>query len=76
MKNEKVELVDPIREPPWGEKGFRFYDPDYHIIEVSEPMFSAVVRMYQNGMSIEEIGTKSMIPEEFIEMVIQRNKKT
>ena len=75
LKKESIEVIHPIREHPWGQRGFRFYDPDHHIIEVSEPMFSIVARMYQNGMSIEEIGKKSMMTKEFIEMVIENIKK-
>ena len=75
LKEERIEIIHPIREHPWGQRGFRFYDPDHHIIEVSEPMLNVVARMYQNGMNIEEIEEKSMMPKEFIEMAIKDIKK-
>lgn len=75
LKKESIEIIHPIREHPWGQRGFRFYDPDHHIIEVSEPMFKVVARMYKDGMIIEEIEKKSMMPKEFIEMVIETIKK-
>ena len=33
----KVELVHPIERQNWGQRVFRFYDPDGHVIEVGEP---------------------------------------
>lgn len=32
-----VELIHPIERQAWGQKVFRFYDPDGHIVEVGEP---------------------------------------
>jgi catechol 2,3-dioxygenase-like lactoylglutathione lyase family enzyme len=75
LKKEGIDIIHPIREHPWGQRGFRFYDPDHHIIEVSEPMFNVVARMYQNGMDTKEIQKKSMMSKEFIEMVIESIKK-
>lgn len=34
----KTELIHPIETQAWGQKVFRFYDPDGHIVEVGEPM--------------------------------------
>ena len=75
LKKERIEIIHPIREHPWGQRGFRFYDPDHHIIEVSEPMRNVVARKHQNGRNIEEIEEKSMMPKEFIEMAIKNIKK-
>ena len=33
-----VELIHDIETQTWGQKVFRFYDPDRHILEVGEPM--------------------------------------
>ena len=35
LKNH-VELIHPIKQQTWGQKVFRFYDPDHHIIEIGE----------------------------------------
>lgn len=32
-----VELIHPIKRETWGQRVFRFYDPDRHIIEIGEP---------------------------------------
>ena len=32
-----VELIHPIERQSWGQRVFRFYDPDRHLVEVGEP---------------------------------------
>lgn len=32
-----VELIHPIERQAWGQRVFRFYDPDGHAIEIGEP---------------------------------------
>ncbi|AMM85057.1 VOC family protein [Martelella sp. AD-3] len=34
----KTDLIHPIETQAWGQKVFRCYDPDGHIVEVGEPM--------------------------------------
>lgn len=33
----RVELIHAIRKEPWGQRVFRFFDPDRHVVEVGEP---------------------------------------
>ncbi|WP_180901266.1 VOC family protein [Martelella soudanensis] len=33
-----TDLIHPIQTQAWGQKVFRCYDPDGHIIEIGEPM--------------------------------------
>ncbi|MDA5635836.1 MULTISPECIES: VOC family protein [Rhizobium/Agrobacterium group] len=33
-----VELIHSVQEQAWGQRVFRFYDPDGHAIEVGEPL--------------------------------------
>ncbi|MDH0613578.1 MULTISPECIES: VOC family protein [unclassified Agrobacterium] len=33
-----VELIHPLQRQAWGQRVFRFYDPDGHAIEVGEPL--------------------------------------
>ncbi len=37
LKNHVV-FIHGIQAQPWGQKVMRFYDPDFHIIEIGEPM--------------------------------------
>ena len=67
-----VKLVHSIREQPWGQKCFRVYDPDDHLIEFAESMASVVLRLHSSGLSYKEIAMKSMMPVEFIRMIIEK----
>ncbi len=33
-----VGLIHPVQTQAWGQKVFRFYDPDGHIVEVGDPL--------------------------------------
>jgi catechol 2,3-dioxygenase-like lactoylglutathione lyase family enzyme len=57
-----AELVHPLIEQPWGQRAFRFYDPDRHIIEIGEPMSSVVNRLAATGMPEEKIAQKTGMP--------------
>jgi len=32
-----VELIHPVERQAWGQRVFRFYDPDRHVVEIGEP---------------------------------------
>jgi len=34
---QQIDLIHAIREEPWGQRVFRFFDPDRHVIELGEP---------------------------------------
>jgi catechol 2,3-dioxygenase-like lactoylglutathione lyase family enzyme len=34
----RIELIHPLERQAWGQRVFRFYDPDHHIVEVGEPV--------------------------------------
>jgi len=44
----------------------RFYDPDYHIVEVGEPMDSVVKRYLSEGFSVDETVQRTSMPKEFV----------
>jgi len=69
---EKIKIIHSIREHPWGQRAFRVYDPDYHIIEFAESMASVVLRFHLKGFSHEEITKKSMMPIEFIRLTLEK----
>jgi catechol 2,3-dioxygenase-like lactoylglutathione lyase family enzyme len=41
--SKKVRIIHGIEEQSWGQKVFRFHDPDSHIIEFGEPYHSKVL---------------------------------
>ena len=72
LTGEGVKVIHSIVEQPWGQRVFRVYDPDNHIVEFAESMASVVQRLDKNGLSLEEIAKKSLMPMEFIKMVLQK----
>lgn len=40
---------------PWGQRVYRFYDLDKHIVEVGQSMRSIIKKLYDDGKSLEEI---------------------
>ncbi len=61
-----VQVVHPLREQPWGQRVFRIYDPDGHIVELGEPMPVVILRFLAQGMSAEEVAKYTSMPPEII----------
>lgn len=62
-----IRLLHGIRAYDWGQRVLRLYDPDGHIIEVGERMEDAVKRFLREGMTIDQVAERSMMPRAFIE---------
>lgn len=67
---EGVSLVHPIIEQPWGQRALRVYDPDGHIVEVSEPMPVVVRRFAAGGLSADAISVRTGMPLPVIEQIL------
>lgn len=59
---KNIEYVHPVMEYEWGQRVVRFYDPDYHIIEVGENMKLVCKRFLDSGMTKEEVAQRMGIP--------------
>jgi hydroxymethylpyrimidine pyrophosphatase-like HAD family hydrolase len=66
------EFIHKIREQPWKQRNFRFYDYDSHIIEIAERMDEVIHRLLKKGNSIEEISELTGLP---VEQVLQEAEK-
>ncbi|GAH41494.1 unnamed protein product [marine sediment metagenome] len=64
------ETLSKMYEQPWGQRCFRIYDPDNHIIEFGEPMPTVIKRFSSQGLSIEEIVKKTLMPLEIVKKVL------
>ena len=51
-------LYEP-RTLPWGQRGFRVYDPDGHILDISETMSACMRRQAADGKTLEQISATS-----------------
>ena len=70
LKNKKTNFVHDLIEQPWGQRCFRIYDPDDHIIEFAEPMTIVIERLYDKGLTHNQIIKKSLMPKELVLDVI------
>ena len=70
VRSPGAEIVHEIREQPWGQRVFRFHDPDHFVIEIGEPMDALVRRLNRYGMSEEAIHIKTTLPAEIIRAIL------
>ncbi len=63
-------MIHPVQEEPWGQRTFRCYDPDGHIVEVGEPMRAVVERLAAAGVPLENIARRTTLPMELILQII------
>ena len=62
----EIKYVHGVEEALWGQRIVRFYDPDFHIIEVGEPMDAVIKRLFELGMTVEQVSEKSQYPIEYV----------
>ena len=65
-----IKYVHGVEEMPWGQRVVRFYDPDYHIIEVGEAMDAVIRKMLKSGMTVEQVSKKSQYPIEYVKRFV------
>ncbi len=58
------EFVHKIREEPWKQRVFRFYDADHHIVVIAESMEQVSHRLFNENHSVEEIARMTGVPAE------------
>lgn len=63
----EVEMVNEVKEFPWGQRVAHLYDPDRHVVEVGEDMVMVVKRFLMKGMSPEQAAQRTMFPLPFVE---------
>lgn len=66
MKKFDIEYVHDVVEYGWGQRVIRFYDPDYHIIEVGEDMEMVVRRFKATGMTDEQVAERMHVPLDYV----------
>lgn len=66
LETYQVEYVHELKEQSWGQRAVRFYDPDYHMIEVAEDLVMVMKRFADSGMSVEEVAVRMDVPVDYI----------
>lgn len=70
LKQSNAQFLHELIEQSWGQKAFRIYDPDEHIIEVGEPMLLSAKRLLSSGFTPEQVAKRTSIPIETITSLI------
>ncbi len=66
------EFIHKIKEDPWKQKVFRFYDYDNNNVVIAENMSSTVKRLKKENNSIEEIIKITGMPKNEIEAILKK----
>lgn len=53
-EHPEVERLHTVKTYPWLQKGIHIYDPDGHLIEVAQSMYSVACSQFKEGKSVEE----------------------
>jgi catechol 2,3-dioxygenase-like lactoylglutathione lyase family enzyme len=72
IRRNGFEFIHQIREQPWKQRTFRFYDYDNHIIEAAEKMEAVIHRLLQSGHSMAEVAILTGYPEERVLAEIEK----
>ena len=70
LSNTGTAILHPVHLEPWGQKTFRFFDPDHHLIEIGEPLEIFINRMYTEGMTLEQITEKTGVPLNKVKVLV------
>lgn len=62
VKKHGLEFLNEIREEPWGQRTIRFFDPDYHLIEMGESLETFVMNFYNKGLTEIEVSQRTSVP--------------
>jgi catechol 2,3-dioxygenase-like lactoylglutathione lyase family enzyme len=68
----RFEFIHPIREQPWKQRNFRFYDHDNHVLEIAETMEAVFRRLVKEGNSAEEISKLTGVSQEQVLIEIEK----
>ena len=74
LEKAGVYFLHKIHEEAWGQRTFRFFDPDKHLIEIGEALEVFVRNMNQQGLTETQISKKSGIPTETVCNLLDKSK--
>ena len=59
LQDQETKFIHMIKEETWGQRVFRLYDPDRHLIEIAEDITSTIQRLNDHGLNATEIHEKT-----------------
>jgi catechol 2,3-dioxygenase-like lactoylglutathione lyase family enzyme len=72
--NFDIIYLNKCIERDWGQRLVRIYDPDKHVIEISETEECVARRLLQSGMTVEQVVEKTRMPYTHIEIIAQKDE--
>ena len=66
-KHPEVIRLHELQTFPWLQRGIRIFDPDGHLIEVSEDMTTVACKEFDKGLSVEETAELIQHPQELVQ---------
>jgi len=72
LKEKNVRFLHEIYEEPWGQQTIRLFDPDNHLIEIGESMRQFVFRLYNQGLTTEQVSERTSIPVAEVKRLIDK----
>lgn len=72
LKRKDISFMHEIHEERWGQQTIRFFDPDNHLIEIGESVRQFVSRLYNQGLTIEQVHQRTSVPVEKVKELIKR----
>jgi len=70
VEKNRISQYQSMTEEEWGQKTIRMYDPDDNLVEIGESLETFIRRMYEEGLSAEDIHKKSGVQTELIHKFI------
>lgn len=70
--DEGFEIIHRVREQPWRQKVFRFYDFDGNIVEIGETFDNLVNRLADEGMPLERISAFTVLSVDAIRQMLHK----
>ena len=69
---EDIEYLHPLMEHSWGQRAVRFYDVDYHIIEVAENMVMVTKKFIDSVLTLEQTAKRMDVDIDYIKMILKQ----
>lgn len=70
LEESGVTFLHEIHEEPWGQRTVRFFDPDNHLVELGETLGTFVKRLFNQGLTREQVTNRTSIPLETVNRLL------
>ena len=67
LEKNKIRFLHRLHIEEWQQMTIRFFDPDYHLVEVGESLNALIKRLKNEGKTIEQISEITFLDKAFVE---------